>query len=93
MQLRPDSACGPSNCHYFKPCVIHVYTAIEATTQLSFGEGSSIVLDDLQCTGLEPTLFDCIHNGRNTHNCDSDEGSGVVCSSGNSFIILRHVTK
>lgn len=38
-----------------------------------------ILLDNLQCTGNEYTLFDCVHLPWGTYNCDHDEDVGVDC--------------
>ncbi|XP_072169471.1 scavenger receptor cysteine-rich domain-containing protein DMBT1-like [Diadema setosum] len=48
----------------------------------SFGEGSGrIWLDDLQCTGSESSLANCVHSGWNNHNCRHSEDAGVRCSN------------
>ena len=45
-----------------------------------FGEGSGgILLDNLDCTGAETSVFQCTHNGLYSHNCDHDEDAGVTC--------------
>ena len=41
------------------------------------------MLDDLQCTGTESSLFDCTHRGVNSHNCGHSEDAGVRCSGVN----------
>ena len=41
------------------------------------------MLDDLQCTGTEASLFDCPHSGVNIHNCDHSEDAGVRCMGTN----------
>ena len=54
-----------------------------ATSQCcaTYGQGTgSIVLDNLGCTGTESSLFDCPHNGLNTHNCAHSEDVGITCA-------------
>lgn len=48
--------------------------------QAFFGQGSgSIVLDNVACTGSEPTLLTCRSNPIGINNCDHSEDVGVVC--------------
>lgn len=45
-----------------------------------FGQGEGpIVLDGVQCSGLETYITDCHHNGFFTHNCIHAEDAGVQC--------------
>ena len=46
-----------------------------------YGEGnSSILLDDLVCTGSEDSLLDCVNIGDiGFHDCDHSEDAGVRC--------------
>ena len=46
-----------------------------------FGSGSGmIVLDDLDCTGSETSLFDCPSDSQVlVHDCDHSEDAGVRC--------------
>ena len=57
-----------------------------------FGQGSgSILLDNVQCTGNETSIFSCSHNSIGSHNCDHRKDAGVVCLEGeyiNSFLIF-----
>ena len=45
-----------------------------------FGQGEGpIVLDGVNCNGLEPYVTDCTHNGYFTHDCIHAEDAGVQC--------------
>ena len=55
----------------------------DATAQCcaTYGQGTGrIVLDNLGCSGTESSVFDCTHNGLNSHNCAHSEDAGVTCS-------------
>ncbi|KAK7508681.1 hypothetical protein BaRGS_00000247, partial [Batillaria attramentaria] len=44
----------------------------------SFGEGTvPILLDELECTGLETNLLDCVHVGVGNHDCSHIEDAGL----------------
>ena len=42
--------------------------------------GDIFVLDDLQCTGIEDSIFDCTHNGEWIENCNKNDIAGVQCA-------------
>uniref|UniRef100_A0A4X2LK86 SRCR domain-containing protein n=1 Tax=Vombatus ursinus TaxID=29139 RepID=A0A4X2LK86_VOMUR len=42
---------------------------------------SSIVLDDVNCTGQESSLGECPHSNWFTHNCGQHEDASIICSS------------
>jgi len=49
----------------------------------AYGSGTGqIWLDDLQCTGSELSLEDCISNGLGVHNCRHYEDVSILCGNG-----------
>ncbi|XP_069837914.1 scavenger receptor cysteine-rich domain-containing protein DMBT1-like [Dendropsophus ebraccatus] len=55
--------------------------ALASNGSAAFGPGQGqIILDDVQCIGNEPFLWDCPHRGFTSHNCGHHEDAGVVCS-------------
>ncbi|XP_060563145.1 deleted in malignant brain tumors 1 protein-like [Ruditapes philippinarum] len=46
-----------------------------------FGRGIlPTLLDDVQCTGSETSLFQCRHNGWGIENCSHDDDVGILCN-------------
>uniref|UniRef100_A0A8C9YCB9 Soluble scavenger receptor cysteine-rich domain-containing protein SSC5D n=1 Tax=Sander lucioperca TaxID=283035 RepID=A0A8C9YCB9_SANLU len=66
-----DVVCRELNCG----------TVLDAKKGAFFGEGQNrIWLDDVQCTGHEPSVLKCSHRPMGEHNCGHSEDAGVVCS-------------
>lgn len=54
--------------------------AVSAPTSAHFGRGSGpIWLDNVDCSGQEPALTHCSHNGFGQNNCGHGEDAGVIC--------------
>nr|XP_034327458.1 protein PFC0760c-like isoform X1 [Crassostrea gigas] len=52
-----------------------------ARNEAYYGQGTGTIwLDDLGCTGYEPSLFACRHLTIGSHNCNHGEDAGVSCS-------------
>ena len=48
-----------------------------------YGKGSGqIWLDNVNCTGTEGTIRNCLHRGWGIHNCYHSEDAGVKCTIG-----------
>ena len=43
--------------------------------------GDNFVLEDLECTGNETSVFDCPHNGEWIEDCDATDIAGVQCAT------------
>ena len=55
--------------------------AVLSLAKSSFGEGNgSIWMDNVECSGVEPRLEDCIFSEWKINDCDHTEDSGVICS-------------
>ncbi|XP_037352844.1 deleted in malignant brain tumors 1 protein-like [Talpa occidentalis] len=56
--------------------------ALSAPSQSYFDGGMGhIMLDDVQCTGKEAKVWQCLHNGWFSHNCGHQEDASVICSA------------
>ncbi|XP_029466620.1 deleted in malignant brain tumors 1 protein-like [Rhinatrema bivittatum] len=56
--------------------------AISAPGKAFFGRGrGNIVLDNVQCSGHEPHLWQCPNSGSSASDCSHDEDAGVACSA------------
>ncbi|XP_030855777.1 deleted in malignant brain tumors 1 protein-like [Strongylocentrotus purpuratus] len=54
--------------------------SLSAPHSARFGQGSGpIWMDDVDCRGNETHIFDCPHNGFESHNCYHEEDASVVC--------------
>ncbi|XP_030847040.1 deleted in malignant brain tumors 1 protein [Strongylocentrotus purpuratus] len=55
--------------------------ALEAISYAGFGQGAwAIVLDNVNCTGNEDSVFQCQHAGMGVHDCEHGEDAGVRCA-------------
>ncbi|KAI5175048.1 Deleted In Malignant Brain Tumors 1 Protein [Manis pentadactyla] len=62
--------------------------AVSALGKAHFGPGSGdILLDNLQCSGVERYLGQCAHAGWSEHNCGHHEDAGVICSDAEESLI------
>ena len=63
-----------------------------AISNAYFGQGNkSILLDDVECTGNELSIFSCTHMSIGSHDCDHSKDAGVDCFGGkfiNNFLMF-----
>ena len=60
-----------------------ILTGVEALGAASFGEGSGrIWLDNIQCTGSERVVMNCIANSTGVNSCTHAQDAGVRCQPG-----------
>ena len=63
--------------------------ALTAPKAAAFGAGQGkIWMDNVQCVGDESSLTECDHQGWGTSDCSHIEDAGVVCTAGNTFILI-----
>lgn len=68
-------------------CKCFISSGAIVRVNATFGQGfGPILLDNLQCTGLENQLFDCSHGGIEVvGGCTHSLDAGVTCIAGNQF--------
>lgn len=65
-------------------------TVVSAPGAAWFGQGHNVIwLDDVNCTGREDTLSECLARPWGTHNCDHGKDASVVCSGNVATIGLE----
>ena len=55
--------------------------------------GSTFVIDDLDCTGSESSVFDCRHNGEWNEDCEASDIAGVQCAKSKLYQIKNKTLK
>ena len=66
--------------------------AIAARHNAYYGEGSGqIGLNDVNCTGTEGTIKNCLHSGWGIKDCTHSEDAGVRCIAGKMFCNNTHM--
>ena len=61
------------------------YNRGSARVSAYFGEGSGfILLDNVNCSGRESSIFQCKHNIFGEHDCRHHEDAGVICEGESS---------
>ncbi|KAK7910427.1 hypothetical protein WMY93_015111 [Mugilogobius chulae] len=59
-----------------------------------FGQGTEPTwMDDVQCTGSEPSITYCPHNGFGNENCGHGEDAGVICEEFQGTVITYYHQK
>ncbi|XP_034458558.1 LOW QUALITY PROTEIN: deleted in malignant brain tumors 1 protein-like [Hippoglossus hippoglossus] len=66
--------------------------ARSALQHAAFGQGSGpIWLDDVICSGREPSITDCRHPGFGVHNCRHNEDASIICDYTRRNVAIRPV--
>lgn len=69
-----------------------IFLGAEAVSQASFGEGSGLILlDNVQCTGSEKALMDCVSNSSGMNSCTHAQDAGVRCMEGNEIECIQQI--
>ena len=54
--------------------------AITGLRSAAFGEGSGMIwMDDINCTGQETAISQCVHKGWRVTDCKHSQDAGVIC--------------
>ena len=73
-------------------CVLMTFVSTSgatATRLAHFGPGAGyIVLDNVNCNGIETNLTQCGHRGFGVHNCAPSEDAGAFCSTGRLYVVF-----
>ncbi|XP_069468228.1 deleted in malignant brain tumors 1 protein-like [Ambystoma mexicanum] len=63
--------------------------ATSYTINAYFGMGTgTILLDDVNCRGMEPFLWNCTNRGWGINNCVHSEDAGVICAGTSKYLRL-----
>ena len=54
--------------------------ALSTSFPLAPGGSGRFLLDDLECSGMEGNLFQCVSGGLGVSDCDMWENAGVTCT-------------
>eukprot|EP00057_Strongylocentrotus_purpuratus_P020121 XP_011674595.1 PREDICTED: deleted in malignant brain tumors 1 protein-like [Strongylocentrotus purpuratus] len=74
-----NQGLGVNNCSHSEDAGVRCLV-LEAVSSAGFGRGTgTIVLDDVNCSGEESSLFECSNQGLGVNNCSHSEDAGVRC--------------
>lgn len=78
--VRQQDSLHTSELNQLTACYSTTYAKPLYSSSVPLADVSmDILLDELQCTGSEPSLANCTHNGWRTHDCSHKEDAGVSC--------------
>ncbi|KAL0616768.1 DMBT1-like protein, partial [Plecturocebus cupreus] len=69
---------------------LHRGCALAAPAQAQFGQGrGEFLLDDVNCTGKESYLGQCLHASWGLHNCGPREDASIICAGSGHLSLHR----